>query len=89
MLSNRLPVPTAVRSLALFYNERLLREAGADVVETNTFSATSISQADYGCEDLVYEMNLESARLAREAADEAERSDPPVAMPPHSRRRSV
>ncbi|HEX2098098.1 MAG TPA: methionine synthase, partial [Rubrobacteraceae bacterium] len=44
-------------------------EAGADIVETNTFSSTSIAQADYGLEDLVYELNYESARLAREAAD--------------------
>jgi 5-methyltetrahydrofolate--homocysteine methyltransferase len=44
-------------------------EAGADIVETNTFSSTSIAQADYGMEDLVYELNYESARLAREAAD--------------------
>ena len=44
-------------------------EAGADLVETNTFSAQRISQADYGMEDLAYEMNSESARLAREACD--------------------
>ena len=44
-------------------------EAGADLVETNTFSAQRISQADYGMEDLAYEMNYESARLAREACD--------------------
>ena len=44
-------------------------EAGADLVETNTFSAQRISQADYGMEDLAYEMNYSSARLAREACD--------------------
>src|SRR5918997_5265827 len=44
-------------------------EAGADIVETNTFSSTSIAQADYGLEDLFYELNYESARLARDAAD--------------------
>ncbi len=44
--------------------------AGADILETNTFNATSISQADYGCEELVGEMNRQSARLARRAADE-------------------
>ena len=44
-------------------------EAGADIVETNTFNATAISQADYGLEAIVYELNRESARLAREAAD--------------------
>jgi 5-methyltetrahydrofolate--homocysteine methyltransferase len=45
-------------------------EAGSDIVGTNTFNSTSIAQADYGTEDLVYEMNLEAARLARSAADE-------------------
>src|SRR4029079_12260712 len=44
-------------------------EAGADILETNTFNSTSISQADYHLEDIVAEMNLASARLAREAAD--------------------
>ncbi len=44
-------------------------EAGADIIETNTFTATSISQADYGTGALAYEMNLAAARLAREAAD--------------------
>ncbi|WP_428659010.1 methionine synthase [Runella sp.] len=42
-------------------------EAGADIIETNTFSGTSIAMADYHMEDLVYELNYESARLAREA----------------------
>ena len=44
--------------------------AGADITTTNTFTATSIGQADYGLEDVVYEMNVEGARLARQAADE-------------------
>src|ERR1700674_5250851 len=44
-------------------------EAGADIITTNTFTATRVSQADYGLEDLAYEMNLEGARLARKAAD--------------------
>jgi 5-methyltetrahydrofolate--homocysteine methyltransferase len=44
-------------------------EAGADIIETNTFSATSIAQGDYGTEDLAYEINYEAARVAREAAD--------------------
>ncbi|MGZ4495048.1 MAG: homocysteine S-methyltransferase family protein, partial [Nocardioides sp.] len=44
-------------------------EAGADIVETNTFSAQRISQADYGLEDLAYELNYESARLARLECD--------------------
>ena len=44
-------------------------EAGADIVETNTFSSTTISQADYGMESLAAELNRESARIARAAAD--------------------
>ena len=45
-------------------------EAGADIIETNTFSGTSIAMADYGMEELVYELNLESAKVARKAADD-------------------
>ena len=44
-------------------------EAGADIIGTNTFNAQSISQADYGLEDLSYELNVVAAKLAREAAD--------------------
>lgn len=44
--------------------------AGADIIETNTFNATQISMADYHMQDLVVEINLESAKLARRAADE-------------------
>src|SRR4051812_26963635 len=44
--------------------------AGADITTTNTFTATSIGQADYGLEEAVYEMNVAGARLARAAADE-------------------
>ncbi|WP_433009168.1 methionine synthase [Kribbella sp. CA-294648] len=46
-------------------------DAGADITTTNTFTATSIGQADYGLQSLVREMNLEGVRLARQAADEA------------------
>lgn len=49
---------------------RLYFEAGADIVETNTFSGTSIAMADYNMEDLVYELNFESAKIARRVADE-------------------
>uniref|UniRef100_A0A8C1TQF1 Methionine synthase n=1 Tax=Cyprinus carpio TaxID=7962 RepID=A0A8C1TQF1_CYPCA len=45
-------------------------EAGADIIETNTFSSTSIAQADYGMEDLAYRLNKASAELARRAADD-------------------
>ena len=49
---------------------RAYLEAGADIVETNTFNSTHISMADYGMQDNVRELNLAGARLAREAADE-------------------
>src|SRR5437773_5322978 len=45
-------------------------EAGSDIVETNTFSSSAIAQADYGLEALVYELNVEGARLAKAACDE-------------------
>src|SRR5918998_3782388 len=44
-------------------------DVGADILETNTFSSTTIAQRDYGMEDLAYELNFEAARVAREAAD--------------------
>lgn len=44
-------------------------EAGADIIETNTFNANRISQADYGLESFVYTLNVSAAKLAREAAD--------------------
>jgi 5-methyltetrahydrofolate--homocysteine methyltransferase len=50
-------------------------EAGADIAETNTFSANRISQADYAAEHLVREINLESAQLARRVADEFQAKD--------------
>ncbi len=46
-------------------------DAGADITTTNTFTATSIGQGDYGLQDAVRDMNLQGARLAREAADDA------------------
>ena len=52
-------------------------EAGADIVETNTFNATSISMADYQMEELVYEINREAAAIARAACDEYETADKP------------
>jgi len=51
-------------------------EAGADIVETNTFSGTTIAMADYDMEDLVYELNFESAKIAREVADKFTRENP-------------
>jgi 5-methyltetrahydrofolate--homocysteine methyltransferase len=49
--------------------------AGADILETNTFSSTTIAQADYSMEDVVYELNRDGARLARRAAIKAEQKD--------------
>ncbi|TWI12675.1 homocysteine S-methyltransferase family protein [Aerolutibacter ruishenii] len=51
-------------------------DAGADLVETNTFNSTTISLADYGLQHLARELNVEGARLARAACDEAEARDP-------------
>jgi 5-methyltetrahydrofolate--homocysteine methyltransferase len=51
-------------------------EAGADMVETNTFNAQSISQSDYGLEEFAHEMNVAAAKLAREAADAWTRKTP-------------
>jgi 5-methyltetrahydrofolate--homocysteine methyltransferase len=51
-------------------------EAGADIVETNTFSSTTVGMADYHLEHLVYELNYQSAKLAREAADEFTAKNP-------------
>jgi len=50
--------------------------AGADIVETNTFNATTVAQADYGLESIVYEINLRAAQIAREACDAVAYDDP-------------
>ncbi|HMO30262.1 methionine synthase [Enterovirga sp.] len=62
--------PEAVRDIHLAYFM-----AGADIVETNTFSSTSIAQADYGLEAAVRDLNVEGARIAREAARMAQEKD--------------
>lgn len=51
-------------------------EAGADIIETNTFSGTSIAQADYHLQSIVYELNFQSAKIAREVADEFTKKEP-------------
>ena len=51
-------------------------ESGSDIIETNTFSSTRIAQADYALEDYAYEMNFEGAKLARQACDIFEATDP-------------
>lgn len=50
--------------------------AGADIIETNTFSSTTIAQHDYKLEHIAYELNFESAKIAKEVADEFTRKDP-------------
>ena len=62
--------PKAVRDIHLAYFR-----AGADIVSTNTFSSTSIAQADYGMQEIAYELNYEGARLVRAAAITAENED--------------
>ena len=57
--------PEAVKEV-----HRKYLEAGADIIETNTFSGTTIGMADYHLEDYVYQLNYESAKIARETADE-------------------
>ncbi|MCP9764134.1 homocysteine S-methyltransferase family protein, partial [Lacihabitans soyangensis] len=51
-------------------------DAGADIIETNTFSGTTVAMADYHMEDLVYEINFEGAKVARQAADEYTKVNP-------------
>lgn len=63
--------PQAIRDIHAQY-----LEAGADIIETNTFSGTTIGMADYHLEHLVYELNYESARIAREVADEFTAKNP-------------
>jgi len=55
---------------------KLYFEAGADIVETNTFSGTTIAMADYNMEDLVYELNYESAKIAKLVANEFTKKNP-------------
>jgi 5-methyltetrahydrofolate--homocysteine methyltransferase len=62
--------PQAIEDIHLAY-----ALAGADILETNTFSSTSIAQADYGMQAIVYELNRDAARLARRAALKAQRID--------------
>lgn len=63
--------PKAIREVHAQYFE-----AGADIVETNTFSSTTIGMADYHLEELVYELNFQSAKIAREVADEFTQKNP-------------
>ena len=61
--------------IILDIHEKFL-ESGADIIETNTFNANRISLADYGMEELAYEINLEAAKIAREAVDKFNRYTP-------------
>ena len=51
-------------------------EAGADIIETNTFSSNSISMADYNMQDLAYELNLQAAKIAKQATEEFNKANP-------------
>ncbi|MBP8275069.1 MAG: homocysteine S-methyltransferase family protein, partial [Acidobacteria bacterium] len=66
--NNDLLVLTQPQIIAAIHRQYL--DAGADIIETNTFNANVVSQGDYGLEALIYEMNFEGARLARSVADE-------------------
>ena len=63
--------PDAVKAVHKAY-----LDAGADIIETNTFNSNSVSQADYGLQDRVYDLAKAGAKIAREAADEAEARTP-------------
>lgn len=64
--------PEAITSI-----HRAYLEAGADIIETNTFNATQLSQADYDTQALAYELNVEATRLARKAADAVATAEKP------------
>jgi 5-methyltetrahydrofolate--homocysteine methyltransferase len=61
---------TITKPEVIFEIHKKYLEVGADIIETNTFSCTSVAMADYNMEDLVYELNYEAAKLARKACDE-------------------
>ena len=71
--NNDLLILTQPKAIEDIHAEYL--RAGADIVATNTFSSTSIAQADYDMSDLAYELNLEGAKLARAAANRVRRED--------------
>ncbi len=72
--NNDLPVLTQAEVIQAIHEQYLA--AGADMIETNTFSATRIPQADYGLSSIAYELNKEAARVARRAADKFMAKDP-------------
>ena len=72
--NNDLLVLTQPETIKAIHSEYL--EAGADILETNTFNATTIAMADYDMEALSAEINLEAAKLARAAADEYTKKTP-------------
>jgi len=73
--------PDIIRAIHLEY-----LEAGADIIETNTFSSTAIAQADYNMQSLAYELNVASAKVARQAIDEFTKK---TAHPVNGQRSSV
>src|SRR5437879_13782221 len=79
LLKNNVDILNLSRPDVVSRIHREYLEAGADLITTNTFTATPVSQADYGLEDLTYEINVAGARLARDAA--AAYDDPFLAGP--------
>src|SRR5258708_8830251 len=83
LLKNNVDILNLSRPDVVSRIHREYLEAGADLITTNTFTATPVSQADYGLEDLTYEINVAGARLARAAAvDFQDRLAPVAAWPP-------
>src|SRR6266851_8636803 len=72
LLKNNVDILNLSRPDVVSRIHREYLEAGADLITTNTFTATPVSQADYGLEDLTYEINVAGARLARAAVDDYE-----------------
>jgi 5-methyltetrahydrofolate--homocysteine methyltransferase len=75
-LRNCIDILCLTQPAAIEQIHRQYLEAGADIVETNTFTATSVALADFGLEGLVRELNLAAARLARRAVDDFNQRDP-------------
>src|SRR5579862_1573254 len=75
-LKNNSEVVSLVRPEIVEEIHRLYLEAGADIIETNTFNANAVSMADYHLQGVVREMNVTSARLARKAVEGALQKDP-------------
>uniref|UniRef100_A0A1I8JHU3 methionine synthase n=1 Tax=Macrostomum lignano TaxID=282301 RepID=A0A1I8JHU3_9PLAT len=76
---------TLVKPDAVYNIHKQYLAAGSDIIETNTFSATSIAQADYDLSHLAYRLNAEAARIARRACDDIEAADLAAGLPARPR----